>query len=259
MIRFPCFTYNEIEFLIQQTSTIKHFKINKMTSIQISKTNHVGFLVDIVIYLSVMFLVREIYFTKLHFLVNGLFWSLTTFIIATWRMKARSVSWKQLGLYRPESIWKCLGISMIAAVAAIASIILFNILIDIFSFSLTEDTSNENAVSKFGNLEGNWTLFFIIMPAVLLESFFEEILERGFLLNWVEKLISKPYIATIIAVLFQAAIFGFRHSNDLSERSITTGLIGLTMGIVYVTTGRNLWPIIIAHCLLNTFSMIDRV
>ena len=54
-------------------------------------------------------------------------------------------------------------------------------------------------------------------------------------------------------------IFGFRHSYDLSERSITVGLIGLAMGIGYVAFGRNLWPLILAHCSLNTISMIDRM
>jgi len=37
------------------------------------------------------------------------------------------------------------------------------------------------------------------------------------------------------------------------------GLIGLVMGIAYVVFGRNLWPIIIAHCILNSDSMVDRV
>ena len=94
---------------------------------------------------------------------------------------------------------------------------------------------------------------------VLIESFLEELLDRGFLLNWLERLFSKTSFATVIAVLLQAAIFGFRHSNDLSERSITVGIIGLIMGIAYVKFGRNLWPLIIAHCILNTMSMLERV
>lgn len=87
----------------------------------------------------------------------------------------------------------------------------------------------------------------------------EELLDRGFLINWFEQIFSKISFATAIAVLLQAMIFGFRHSYDLSERSITVGLIGLVMGIAYVKFGRNLWPLIIAHCILNTMSMIDRV
>ena len=43
------------------------------------------------------------------------------------------------------------------------------------------------------------------------------------------------------AVIIQAARIGFRHSYDLSEKSITVGLIGLIMGIAYMAFGRNLW------------------
>jgi len=78
-------------------------------------------------------------------------------------------------------------------------------------------------------------------------------------MNWLEKLFTSTRLATILAVVLQAMIFGFRHSYDLSERSITDGLIGLAMGIGYVAFGRNLWPLILAHCLLNTILMIDRV
>ena len=78
-------------------------------------------------------------------------------------------------------------------------------------------------------------------------------------MNWIERMFSGTLVATILAVILQAVIFGFRHSYDLSERSITVGLIGLAMGVGYVAFGRNLWPLIIAHCLLNTISMFDRV
>jgi membrane protease YdiL (CAAX protease family) len=94
---------------------------------------------------------------------------------------------------------------------------------------------------------------------VLVESMLEELLDRGFLMNWIERLFSSTTFATIIAVVLQAAIFGFRHSYDFSERSLTAGIIALIMGIAYVKFGRNLWPLIIAHCLLNTMSMLDRV
>tara|TARA_R110002012_G_scaffold321191_1_gene547961 strand:+ start:2164 stop:2457 length:294 start_codon:yes stop_codon:yes gene_type:complete len=97
------------------------------------------------------------------------------------------------------------------------------------------------------------------MPAVLLESMLEELLDRGFLIYWFENLFSKTTIATLLAVVLQALIFGFRHSSDLSDRSISVGLIGLVMGIAYVKFGRNLWPLIIAHAVLNTMSMVERV
>lgn len=222
-------------------------------------TNHKGFLFDLIIYISVMFLIREIYFPSVGFIINGLFWSFTTLIIATWRMRVRNVAWKDLGLRKPESFKKTLFITIGILIAIILSIMAFEMIKDYLPFSLEQKNYSENSASKFGNLKGNWLLFFTIMPAVLLESMLEELLDRGFLINWFEKLFSKTTIATILAVILQALIFGFRHSYDLSDRSIRVGLIGLIMGIAYVKFGRNLWPLIIAHCLLNTMSMVDRV
>ena len=218
-----------------------------------------GFLFDLIIYIAVMFLIREIYFKQVGFIVNGLFWSFSTLAIATWRMKARGISWKGLGLRKPESIKKTLLVSIGILIAIPISIMLFQLIKDFLPFLTEPKTSSEGTISKFGDLKGNWLLFFSIIPLVLIESFLEELLDRGFLMNWFEKLFSKTSIATILAVLLQASIFGFRHSYDLSERSITVGLIGLVMGIAYVKFGRNLWPLIIAHCFLNTMSFIDRV
>ena len=226
-------------------------------------TNYKGFLFDLIIYITVMFLIREVSIPNTSFLVTGLFWSFSTLIVASWRMKVRGVTWKDLGLTKPKSIKKTLLVTGLILAVIIICLLAFNIIKDQIPF-FTEQVSEpenttESTTSKFGNLKGNWWLFLTIMPMVLIESFLEELLDRGFLMNWFEKLFSKTSFATLIAVVLQAAIFGFRHSYDLSERSITDGIIGLIMGIAYVRFGRNLWPLILAHCILNTISMIDRV
>jgi hypothetical protein len=233
-------------------------KNNVFSKITDSTSNsQLGFLVDLIIYIAVMFLVREIYFPEIPFIANGLFWSFTTLAVATWRMKVRGISWTELGLRKPKNFGKTLGISAIILVAVVISIMTFEIIKDQLPFSIAPDTSSEG--SKFGDLKGNYALFFTIIFFVWVESFLEEILDRGFLINWIERLFSSTTFATVFAVIIQALIFGFRHSHDLSSRSITVGLIGLIMGIAYVVFGRNLWPLIIAHCLLNTSSMLDRV
>ena len=215
--------------------------------------------IDLAIYLSLMFLIRYVYFSSVNFIINGLFWSLTTLSFAAWRMKARGVSWSELGLRKPTSMKITVVATLSILGLAIGSIVAFQILNHHFQIGLASDTSNESAVRKFGNLKNNWLLFLSIIPAIWLESCLEEMLDRGFLMNWIERMFSGGLFATVLAVVLQAVIFGFRHSNDLSERSITVGLIGLAMGIGYVVFGRNLWPLIIAHCTLNTISMIDRV
>ena len=218
-----------------------------------------AFLLDLVIYISIMFLIREIYFSQFNFITNGLFWSFTTLLTATVLMRLRQVSWREIGLFKPDNYKKALFATAFIFAFTVISIVIFQTVKDQLGIQVAPDTSNENAVSKFGDLSGNWILFFSIIPFIWLQSALEEILDRGFLINWIEKALSSTWFATIVAVLFQALIFGFRHSYDISERSITVALIGLAMGIGYVAFGRNLWPLIFAHCLLNTMSMLDRV
>lgn len=234
--------------------------INKPSPI--NSTNKKGFLLDLVIYISVMFIIRELSIPNVSFLITGIFWSLTTLIVASWRMKVRGVTWYDLGLRKPKSIKKSIVIAALILIITIVSIVIFNIAKDQIPFLaelLSEPEIETETPSKFGDLKGNWMLFLSIMPLVLLESFLEELLDRGFLINWFEKLFSSTSFATAIAVVLQAVIFGFRHTYDLSERSITVGIIGLIMGIAYIKGGRNLWPLIIAHCVLNTLSMVERV
>ena len=206
-----------------------------------------------------MFLIREVYLPEIGFLANGLLWSFTTLAVATWRMKVRGVSWTDLGLCNPKSYKGALIATVAILGLAVFSVVVFQMMKDQLAPGLAPDTSGESAVSKFGDLRGNWILFLTIIPFVWLESLLEEVLDRGFLISWIERMLSNGLVATVFAVIAQAAIFGFRHSYDLSERSITVGLIGLAMGIGYVVFGRNLWPLIIAHCILNTMSMLDRV
>jgi len=152
-------------------------------------------------------------------------------------MRVRGVSWKDLGLSKPNNFGRTLGISAIILASVVISIISFEITLSHLPFSLASDTSSERAVSKFGDLKGNWAHLFLILPFIWIESMLEELLDRGFLINWFERLFSGTSFATVIAVLLQAMIFGFRHSYDLSERSITVGIIGLIMGIAYVKFG----------------------
>jgi hypothetical protein len=172
----------------------------------LQSTNRRGFLFDLIIYITVIFLVREVYFPDVGFIVNDLFWSFSTLVIATWRMKVRNISWKDLGLCKPKSIKKNLIVTLGILIAIPLSIMLFEMTKGFLPFSLDTNNYSENSVSKFGNLKGNWILFLTIIPAVLVESILEELLDRDFLINWFEKLFSKTAIATILAVVLQATI-----------------------------------------------------
>lgn len=213
-------------------------------------------LIDLILFLSVMFLVREIRLDSLGFWGYSLFKSFATVGVATLLLYYRKQTWKDLGLTKPNNYLKSLGVAVIILIGTVISIMIFEIFFRDILFSNTDSVA---ASDTFSELKGNIPYFFSIIFFVWIESFLEELQDRGFSLNRFESLFQRISLSTVFAVLSQAAIFGFRHSYDFSPRSITTGLIGLVFGTVYVLTGRNLWPLIIAHIYLNTMSMIDRI
>jgi len=232
----------------------------KNLSVKIShKKNPTYLWFDLTIYISVMFLIRELYFSQYNFITNGLFWSFSTLLVASILMRVRGISWSDLGLCTPKNYKNVLFASVFIFAFTIISIVVFQMFKNKFGLDIPPDTSGAKAASKFGDLSGNWILFFTIIPFIWLQSMLEEMLDRAFLINWIEKSLASTWFATVIAVVMQAIIFGFRHSYDLSERSITVGLIGLAMGVGYICFGRNLWPLIFVHCVLNTMSMLERV
>ncbi|AUP79173.1 CPBP family intramembrane glutamic endopeptidase [Flavivirga eckloniae] len=236
-----------------------------MKAIIITPLKQISFkdcLIDLVIYITFLFLAREIYIQSIGLIASVLVGSFIALSVATWRMKTRHVDWKDLGLCKPKSWKRTIMIALLIIVVSITSIMIIEVLKDIFPDLFSFENSNRGRKHKgprFGKLEGNLPLFFSIIFFIWLESMLEELIDRGFLMNWLERLFSNIPYATIIAITIQAALFGYRHSYSLSERSITVGVLGFIMGVAYMYLGRNLWALIIAHCVLNTFSMLERV
>lgn len=78
----------------------------------------------------------------------------------------------------------------------------------------------------------------------------EELLARGFLLYRLEGL-----AGTALAVILQAAIFAAAHFYQGVTGVLNILVLALVFGAVYLKCGRNLLPLIIAHGLIDTFSI----
>lgn len=220
------------------------------------KRSQIGYFFDIVIYISIMFLIRETSIPNSHYLVTGFLYSVTTLIAATWFMKRRGVTWKSIGLKKPKSVPKTFLKAGVIFITIIITVLIFNLIQDSLSIVKESSEASKGVNTGYSLSNGDYAYFFSIILFVWLQSAFEELLERGFLITWIEGLFSNLKYKTVIAIIIQACIWGFRHSYDISERSISVALIGIIMGIAYVKFDRNLWPVIIAHCAMNTISMI---
>ncbi|MCT4629050.1 CPBP family intramembrane glutamic endopeptidase [Winogradskyella sp.] len=222
----------------------------------IQTSNQKRYTLDLIIYIAIMFLIRETSIPNTHYLVTGFLYSGTTLIVASLMMKRRGVTWKSLGLRRPKSIKKTLLSALVIFITVIATFLIFNIIQDQFAVAKDSSEAAKGTITGYSLSNGDYAYVFSVIVFVWLQSALEELLERGFLITWVEGVLSNVKLRTAIAIVFQACIWGFRHSYDISERSISVALVGIVMGIAYVKLDRNLWPVIIAHSAMNTMSLI---
>ena len=178
-------------------------------------------------------------------------------ITATLFLKRRNISWYDIGLQLPKGRkqWLTqvgLGVLAIGSIILITFITLY-VLQPLFGLESPPDVTD-----KFS--------FFLGKPVVLIlyivigiwfgAGLGEELLIRGFLLNQLKKLIGENKLSWAIALIIQAIIFGIMHSYQGTRGMVITGLIGLSFGIFYLVAKRKLFPIIFAHAVFDTLTMV---
>jgi hypothetical protein len=115
---------------------------------------------------------------------------------------------------------------------------------------LLERAGFRRDLSAFAPFKGNLELTLYQLSGVIIGAGFgEEYLFRGFLFQRLAMLFGASKLGWGTACLIQAALFGLAHAYQNPLGMLLTGSIGLTMGLVFLATGRNLWVAIIAHTL----------
>jgi hypothetical protein len=81
---------------------------------------------------------------------------------------------------------------------------------------------------------------------------------RGYLMKRIIDLQGKETkIAWVIAIVGSAVIFGLVHSQQGLGGIFKVGLIGVVFGLSYLAVGRNLWPLILAHGIIDSMDMVQ--
>ena len=112
---------------------------------------------------------------------------------------------------------------------------------------------HSGARARFGDLEGNTSLYFFWLAILWFAGPAEELYFRGFMIEKLQKALGKSRLSIALSVFIPAAIFGFGHMYYQGLRGFfTTGTIALTLGILFLLYKRNIWPLMIAHAAVNT-------
>lgn len=176
---------------------------------------------------------------------------LTGVLAASWRLARNSESWRTLGLRKPER-WGGLALSVVVLYLLVAAGMLAIVqpLANLLDWPGLE-------VVTFERIRGNPVELAKMLAIVWTTAAIgEELLFRGFLLKRIETMLGRGAPAAAAAVVLQAVIFGVAHSYLGMRGIVTAMLVGLVFGTWFVLRGRNLLPLIVAHGLIDTISML---
>ena len=103
---------------------------------------------------------------------------------------------------------------------------------------------------------GNVTLFGVwIIIGFVLGGLLEEILFRGFLITRISKFIKVNKFSDLISLFITSILFGLCHLYQGLSGAISTGIIGLIFGIIFLSFNKNLWYSILTHGFVNLTSL----
>jgi membrane protease YdiL (CAAX protease family) len=115
------------------------------------------------------------------------------------------------------------------------------------------------AQSRFVGMEGNLTMFlkWVIIGWVV-GGIAEEVIFRGFLFNRFESLAGAVKYSPVLALIFQASLFGLIHFyNRGALGAVTIFMVAMAMGGFYLLFKRNLIPLIFAHGIVDSLSFLE--
>lgn len=164
------------------------------------------------------------------------------------RSKNRKELLKSIGFVRPANWVKTI---ILAAIMGILIEVFMEILVNPMIEQLT---SSKIDLSKVDMPNIVYYLVWIVIGFVL-GGLLEEILFRGFLITRISKFLKMNKSGDIAALLITSLLFGLCHIYQGWSGAISTGLIGLIFGIIFLAFNKNLWYSILTHGFVNLTSL----
>lgn len=155
----------------------------------------------------------------------------------------RREPWLSLGLSRPPIGWpRAISLGIVTGIGLEALAVLVTTPWISRIFGTEPDYSDlagiqANALLLLTFLALNWTL----------AAFGEELCFRGFLLNRLAGLFGNSPSAWWLALALSSALFGWGHTEQGAAGWVQEGLSGFLLGVLFLTSRRNLVVPIIAH------------
>lgn len=179
--------------------------------------------------------------------------SKTPFLLAfAWiSLRVRRIRWRQVGLSKYKS-WK---VTLALGGAVGVGLELFQLFVS--QPFLVKVLGKQPDLEIFQSVHGNVKVMLLFIAlSWTLAAFGEEMVYRGYLMNRVADFFNRTRTAWIVSLLVVHIGFGLAHAYQGITGVIDEGLMGLLLGIVYLSTDRKLAVPIVAHGLQDSIDFI---
>ena len=171
---------------------------------------------------------------------------LVTLALIAW-LKIRGARFSDYGFRDFGPPW----LFAVITLAAIATSVILPAMLDPLLSNYFGKTPRD--LSRFATLVWNLPQFLYVMPLVwIFAAFGEEFLYRGFILENVRRILGGGNAAMVAAIIVQAVLFGAGHAYQGPVGMIPIAVGGVVCGVLYWAGGRRLWPLILAHGVVDT-------
>jgi len=222
----------------------------------ISNSSRLVAFAELLIIVAAFLTVRE-WARGMEFIASGSLGIVAAVAVGTLTMKLRGGSWRELGMKLPKSksTWVLtIGLSGLTIIAVFVSIptVLIPLLEVLFS-----DLDWHTGEHTFDFLYGRPLVLvaYIVVIAWGGAAIGEEMFSRGLMMNRLAEVFGFSKLGWLVALIGQAVFFGAAHAYQGTVGMFVTGSVGFIFGVFYLIGRRNLFPIILAHGIIDTIGL----
>jgi len=172
-------------------------------------------------------------------------------------IKLRGQKWSDFGLtfgrIRLKESFRIFLLSLLVCILGLAGYMLGTLIMA--NISGMPDSAD---LSVYEYLHNNiFMLILTLIGVYIISSFGEEVVYRAFLINRISELGLDTKYGKIATVLISAVIFGLVHYEWGPTGMVSTGLMGLVLGICYMKLKKKLWILVLAHAYMDTLLLVQ--
>lgn len=179
-------------------------------------------------------------------------------LILVWLgIKLRGQKWSDFGLtFGRINLKESLKVFLLSLLVCILGLIAF-ILGSLIMANITGMPESAD-MSNYEYLHNNIFMLILSLCSVyIVSSFGEEVIYRAFLINRISELGLDSKYGKIATVVISAVIFGLVHYEWGPTGIVSTGFMGLVMGIFYLKLNKKLWILVLAHAYMDTILLVQ--